>query len=79
MIDIFAWIVFITMVASLVFIFAWLGILPGKVARKRNHPYIDAITVGSWVTIIGGGVLWPFILIWAYATPTPSDTQGDAK
>lgn len=78
MIDIFAWIVFITMIASLLYILAFLGMWPGKVARKRQHPYVDAITVGSWVALIGGGVLWPFILVWAYATPDQPDS-GDAS
>lgn len=68
-IDIFAWIVFITMIASFVAIFVYLGLWPAMVARKRNHPYIDAISTGSWIALIAGGVLWPLILIWAYATP----------
>lgn len=77
-IDIFAWIVLCTMVASFVAIFAFLGLWPGKVAQQRHHPYVDAIKVGSWVALITGGVLWPFILIWAYATPNESNSQGEA-
>ena len=77
MIDIFAWIVFITMVLSFLYIFAFLGMLPGKVARKRHHPYQDAITVGSWLTLLVGGVLWPLILIWAYATPGHPQQEGE--
>ena len=77
-IDIFAWIVFITMIASFVALFVFLGLWPGKVARKRNHPYVDAISVGSWIALIAGGVLWPLILIWAYATPSQAKTEGAA-
>jgi len=77
-IDIFAWIVFITMVASFVAIFVFLGLWPGKVARKRNHPYVDAINIGSWIALITGGVLWPLIIIWAYATPSQGKDEGGA-
>ena len=74
-IDIFTWIVFVTMVASFVVIFVFLGMWPGKVVRKRNHPYVDAISVGSWIALIAGGVLWPLILIWAYAAPSQKCTD----
>lgn len=74
-IDIFAWIVFLMIVATLIGVFTWLGLWPGKVAKQRNHPYRDAITIGSWITLIAGGILWPLILIWAYTTPTASDNQ----
>jgi len=67
--NIFAWIVFVTMIITVLAAFAFLGIWPGKVARERNHPYVDAITIGSWVALIAGGVLWPLVLIWSYATP----------
>ncbi len=72
-IDIFSWVVFLSLVAMIVGVIAFLGVWPGKIARNRNHPYMDAITVGSWVALIAGGVLWPLILIWAYATPTEGE------
>jgi prepilin signal peptidase PulO-like enzyme (type II secretory pathway) len=75
MIDIFSWIVLLTMVASGLGIFIYLGLWPGKVAKQRNHPYVDAITIGSWVLLIAGGVLWPLMLIWAYATPTVNNAS----
>jgi hypothetical protein len=42
---------------------------PGRVAHKRQHPYSTAISIGGWVTLFAGGVFWPLILVWAYATP----------
>ena len=74
-IDYFSWLVFITMIASFVVIIAFLGIWPGKVAQKRNHPYVDAITVGSWIALLAGGILWPLIMIWAYATPSRNERE----
>ena len=48
---------------------AFLGMLPGKIAKGRNHPQVEAINVASWLGIITLGVLWPFALIWAYIRP----------
>ncbi len=45
-----------------------LGTLPGKIAKRRNHPQAEAINVASWLSIITVG-LWPFVLIWAYIRP----------
>ncbi len=66
-IDIFTWFVLAVMVLSIVAIFVFLGMWPIMVAKKRNHPQLAAIQVGSWVTLILGMALWPVILIWAHA------------
>jgi uncharacterized membrane protein len=66
LIDIFAWIVLAVVIASLVAVFVALGMMPGHIARKRGHPWPQAVTVGSWATLIFGFVLWPLVLIWAY-------------
>jgi prepilin signal peptidase PulO-like enzyme (type II secretory pathway) len=65
-IDIFAWIVLLVLVATLVAIFVALGMMPGRIARKRRHPWAEAVAVGSWATLIFGLVFWPLVLIWAY-------------
>lgn len=64
--DIFAWIVLIVLSVTLVAVFVALGMMPGRIARKRGHPWPEAVTVGSWATLIFGFVFWPLILIWAY-------------
>ena len=65
-IDIFAWIVLILLIAMLVAIFVLIGMLPGMVARKRGHPWAEAVSIGGWVTLIFGFVFWPLVMIWAY-------------
>ena len=65
-IDIFAWIVFILLVAILAAVFIALGMMPGVIARKRGHPWAEAVAVGGWATLICGFVFWPLVLIWAY-------------
>lgn len=72
-IDIFALIVLIIIIGTILAAFVFLGLWPGKIARQRNHPQVEAITIGSWVALIAGGLLWPIILIWAYVKPANGD------
>ena len=65
-IDIFSWIVLAVLVATLVAVFLALGSMPGRIARQRGHPWAQAVSVGSWATLICGFVFWPLVLIWAY-------------
>jgi hypothetical protein len=53
-IDIFAWIVFILLVAIVLAVFVALGMMPGYVAHKRGHPWAEAVSIGGWVTLIFG-------------------------
>lgn len=75
--DIFAWIVLIVLVASTVFVVVFMAMLPGMIAKKRNHPYAEAVTVAGWVTLFFGFVLWPVALIWAYVD-IPEPRKGEA-
>jgi uncharacterized BrkB/YihY/UPF0761 family membrane protein len=76
--DIFAWIVLVVMLASTVFVLVFLAMLPGMIARKRNHPWTQAVTVGGWVTLFLGFALWPIVLIWAYVdVPRVSKVEAD--
>ena len=65
-IDIFTLIVLSIMIISIVGIIVLLGILPGNIARKRNHPQAEAINIASWVLLVMGFAFWPFVLIWAF-------------
>lgn len=76
--DIAAFVVMAILAAMAIAIIVFLGSWPGRVAKRLNHPYQEAITVGGWVTLIAGGVAWPFILIWAYAAPEQSPTAINA-
>jgi hypothetical protein len=64
--DLFAWIVLLVLVASAIAVFVALGMLPGYIARRRNHPWAEAVAVGGWATLIFGFVFWPLVLIWAF-------------
>lgn len=67
--DIAAFAVIVLLAAIAVGVFVFLGGWPGRTARRLDHPYAEAISIGGWVTLIFGGVGFPFILIWAYAPP----------
>ena len=66
MIDIFAWFVLIVLAVSTVAVVIFLAMLPGIIAKGRNHPWAKAVTVAGWVTLFLGFALWPVVLIWAY-------------
>ena len=69
MLEIFALIVLIVLIAAAVAIWVALGILPGRIARSRNHPQSDAIAVCGWCGVLTLGLLCPLAFIWAYTTP----------
>lgn len=64
--DLFAWIVLVILAASTVFVIVLMAMWPGIVARRRNHPWAEAVSIGGWITLFLGFVLWPIVLIWAY-------------
>jgi len=80
-IDIFAWVVLLVIIASVVVVFVVLGMLPGKIATKRQHPQAQAIQVASWLALIFGFAAWPFIVVWAYLRSVarrPDLLEGEA-
>lgn len=75
-IDIFAWIVLAVVALTLVAAFVALGVMPGRIAHRRGHPWAQAVAVGSWATLICGFVFWPLILTWAYVdAPARRETR----
>ena len=74
--DIAAFVVMALLAGAAVAVFVFLGSWPGRIARGLNHPYAEAISIGGWVTLIFGGIGWPFILIWAYAPPGGTRSTG---
>ena len=65
----FTIVILIALAALICVAVAFLGLLPGRIAKHRNHPQAEAINVASWLGIITAGALWPFALIWAYYRP----------
>ncbi|MGY4624692.1 DUF3302 domain-containing protein [Bradyrhizobium sp. USDA 4486] len=75
--DIFAWIVLVILLASAISVVCIAGWLPGYIAKSRNHPHAQAVTVAGWITLFFGFALWPIAFIWAYLD-VPARKAGDA-
>lgn len=71
--DYFALAVLVILVTAGVVIWVLLGIMPGRIARDRNHPQADAISVCGWWGVLTMGLLMPLAYIWAYSNPSRCD------
>ena len=72
--EIFALIVLIILVITVLAGWAMLGMYPGKIARERNHPQADAISVCGWWGALTLGILSPLAFIWAFTNPNATLT-----
>jgi hypothetical protein len=52
-----------------------LGAWPGDIARRRNHPQAEAISVCGWMGVITI-VLWPIAMVWAHVVPGRAMREG---
>ncbi len=76
--DIFALIVLLVLLGAAIAVWVILGMMPGKIARSRNHPQAEAINVCGWWGVITMGILLPFAFIWAY-TNSPGHKTDDKR
>ena len=58
---------FFLLFASIVIFYAVIAIhdIPYEIAKKRNHPHLEAIHYAGWVSLFTLHVIWPFLWIWA--------------
>ena len=73
--DIFATIVLILVIATVVGVLVVLAMMPGKIAAQRNHPQAEAVKVAGWLGMLTG-IIWILAMIWAYIKPTSSQTHN---
>ena len=52
-----------------ILLFWMVHVLPEKIAHKRHHPQKDAIHTLCLLSLVFGGLLWPFAWLWAYTKP----------
>ena len=55
--------------ALLIYVFWMIHILPEKIAERRGHPQAEAIKTLCLLSLVFGGLLWPFAWLWAYSKP----------
>ena len=64
-----AWLIIIAVPIGGLYLFWMVHILPEKIAHKRHHPQKDAIQTLCLLSLVFGGMLWPFAWLWAYTKP----------
>jgi uncharacterized BrkB/YihY/UPF0761 family membrane protein len=69
LLDVFAVFVLLVLAVAVIGVWAVLGMLPGRIARARNHPQAAAVAVCGWWGAITMGLLMPLAFIWAYYDP----------
>jgi hypothetical protein len=69
LLDYFALAILLILATAAVVIWILLGLMPGRIARDRNHPHADAISVCGWWGVLTMGLLLPAAYIWAYSNP----------
>ncbi len=67
--DILALVILFVVPVVLIGLFWLVHILPEKVAEQRHHPQKDAIKALCLLSLVFGGLLWPFAWILAYSKP----------
>ena len=74
--DIFALIVLLVLLAAVVGVLIALGMMPGRIAHQRGHPQAEAIAVCGWWGLLTLGILLPLAWIWAYTKPAGPNAEA---
>ena len=67
--DVLTWVVLIVAPIVGIGVFLLVHILPEKIAEKKQHPQAKAIQCLCLLSLVFGGLLWPFAWLWAYTKP----------
>jgi hypothetical protein len=67
--EVIAWVALLIVPIIGICAFWMVHILPEKIAEKKKHPQAKAIQVVCILSLVFGGMLWPFAWLWAYTKP----------
>ncbi len=67
--DVVSWVAIIIAPIIGIAVFWIVHILPEKIAEKKKHPQTKAIQCVCLLSLVFGGLLWPFAWLWAYTKP----------
>jgi CBS domain containing-hemolysin-like protein len=67
--DVVSWVVIVVVPVVVIGLFWIVHVMPEKIAEKRHHPHKDSIHVLCLLSLVFGGMLWPFAWLWAYTKP----------
>lgn len=76
--DIFALVILLVLFIVVIAIWVILAMLPGKIAKNRNHPQAEAINIAGWLGALLGGLFWPIVLVWAFIKPRTNAAETPA-
>lgn len=62
----FALFLLLTIVIGAVYAIVYIHDIPYEIAKKRNHPHLNAFHVAGWVSLFLMHTIWPILWIWAY-------------
>src|SRR6478672_11690848 len=67
--NVISWAVLVLVPIIGITVFWLVHVLPEKIAHKRHHPQFEAIHTLCLLSLVFGGLLWPFAWLWAYTKP----------
>lgn len=60
--------------------FVYIHDIPYAIAKKRNHPQVEAIHVACWLSLFTIHALWPLVFLWAVSKRGPVEvTMPDTE
>ncbi len=68
MLDYFALIILCLSVTAIFYIFIFIHDLPHHIAKKRNHPQVEAIHYACWLSLFTLHAIWPLVFLWAVSS-----------
>ncbi|WP_233214903.1 DUF3302 domain-containing protein [Rhodopirellula bahusiensis] len=70
--------IFLLVFAALIIAVAvGLAALPGQIAKRRQHPFSDAVNIAGWLGL-PTGIVWVLAMVWAHMSPKPNESSGHA-
>ena len=67
--DVMVWVVIVVVPLGAIYAFWSIHVLPEVFAERHQHPQKKAIQVLCILSIVFGGLLWPFAWLWAFTKP----------
>ena len=67
--DVMVWVVIVVVPLAAIYAFWSIHVLPEVFAERNQHPQKKAIQVLCLLSIVFGGLLWPFAWLWAFTKP----------
>ena len=55
--------------------FVYIHDIPYEIAKKRNHPQVEAIHVACWLSLFTIHALWPLVFLWAVSKRDPVEVS----